>query len=226
MTENRSGCEMKSVAGWSASSSGPRSAARSRSVPSVGRDDRDREADRQCDQRPARQREPAVDERDADARQRAELGPDDHRADDQDHRVGQDPDAGDQRREHHEGEEAARELGALGGAALDLLPDDGVGGRAGGGVLGGASGSRDRGVDRLDCDRALLGEAEVAQLRKDDARVFARDVAEDHVTARRARRTREVDDVDHGRLAARAQRGRARRARAGRPCAGGSSARS
>ena len=33
--------------------------------PSVGRDDRDREADRQCGQRPTRQRELAVDERDA-----------------------------------------------------------------------------------------------------------------------------------------------------------------
>ena len=50
-------------------------------------------------------------------------------------------------------------------------------------MLGGPSGGRDRGVDRLDCDRALFGEAEIAELGEDDAGVFAGDVAEDQVAA-------------------------------------------
>ena len=42
---------------------------------------------------------------------------------------------GDHRRDDHEGEEADRELGALGGLELDRLPDDGVGRRADGRLL-------------------------------------------------------------------------------------------
>ena len=130
MTENRSGLRDEERGRMVGQLLGAAVGGAEQQRPEVGRGDRDREADGQRDERPAGQREPAVHERDADAGERPELGPDDHRADDQDHRVGQDPDPGDQRREHHEGEEAARELGALGGAALDLLPDDGVGRRA------------------------------------------------------------------------------------------------
>ena len=92
----------------------------------VGRRDRDREADRECEPRAPRERPAALHERDAEPGQRPELGPDHHRADDQDLRVGEDPDRRDQRRQNHERDEAERELRALGGAGLDLLPDDGV----------------------------------------------------------------------------------------------------
>ena len=50
----------------------------------------------------------ALHERDAEAGDRAELGPDDHRPDDQDRRVEQQPDRGDQRREDDEREVGGR----------------------------------------------------------------------------------------------------------------------
>ena len=65
-------------------------------------------------------------------------GPHHHGADDQDRLVEHDPDGGDLHRGDHEDDEADRQLRLLGGARLDLLPDDGVGGQAGRRLLGGA----------------------------------------------------------------------------------------
>ena len=75
-------------------------------------------------------------------------------------RVGEDPDGGDQRREHHEDEEASRELGALGGAASTSSQMTASAGEPAPRPARPASGGRDRGVDRLDRDRALLIDAE------------------------------------------------------------------
>ena len=200
MTENRSGLEMKSVAGWSASSSGPRSQARSNSVPSRSR----RcgwKANGQRDQRPASQREPALHEGDAKAGQRAELRPDDHRADDRDHRVGQNPDAGDQRREHHEGEEAARELRALGGAGLDLLPDDSVGRRARGCLLGCLVRQVENERCRLSRSRSCPARGRPrARSSERTTTVSSRATSRGPASSRLARYTGEMDDVDHRRL--------------------------
>ena len=98
-----------------------------------------------------------LDDRHAEAGERPELGPDDHRADDQDRRAGEDPDRGDQAGEDHEGEEVAAELGRLRGARLDLLPDDRVGGQPAGGALGRLRRVRDLRVDLLERDRAPRG---------------------------------------------------------------------
>ena len=97
-----------------------------------GGGDPDREADRERRQRAQGDVAAALDDRHAEPGERAELGPDHHRADDQDRRAEVDPDRGDQAGEDHEGEEVAAELGALRGARLDLLPDHRVGGRAAG----------------------------------------------------------------------------------------------
>ena len=106
MTENGSGCEMNSVAGWSPSSSGPRSAARRSKVLYVGGHDRGWKTDRKGDERSTCRRQASLDECDAESCQWAELSSDDHRADDQDDGVGEDSHAGYRRCEHHEGEEA------------------------------------------------------------------------------------------------------------------------
>ena len=66
----------------------------------------------------------------AEPGERPELRSDDHRADDQDRRVEEDPRGGDQHRQDHEGDEVGAQLGVLGGARLDLLPDHRVRGRA------------------------------------------------------------------------------------------------
>jgi hypothetical protein len=47
-----------------------------------------------------------------------------------------------------------------------------------------------RGVDRLDGDRPVVGHAELAQLLEHDARVLARDVAHDQVAGRAPGRLR------------------------------------
>jgi hypothetical protein len=136
-----------------------------------------------------------VDEGDAEARERAELGADDHRADDQDRGVLVDADRGEERRDHHEREERRRELDAFVRARLDLLPDDGVGRSAPGaldrdlGVLG------DLRVDLVERDRPVLGDAERAEIGDNDGRVLARDVGEDEVAGGVARGGLEQDDV-------------------------------
>ena len=70
----------------------------------------------------------ALDRGHHDPGERPELGADDHGADDQDLRVGQDPDRGYEGRNDHECKEAEGELRAHGRARLDLFPDDSVGG--------------------------------------------------------------------------------------------------
>jgi len=105
------------------------------------------------------------------------------------------PDRGDQAGEHHEGDEAAAQLDVLGGAGLDLLPDDGVGGHPAGGVLRPLRRVGDLGVDLLERDRPVAGDAELFQVVDDDAGVLAGDVAEDHVAGRLARRPRQVNEV-------------------------------
>ena len=87
-------------------------------------------------------------------------------------------------------QEDAVELDVLGGARLDLLPDDGVAGMALGGLLGRGGNGRDRRVDVLDRDRALLVDVQLAQVGDEHARVLARDVAEDHVALGLARGAR------------------------------------
>ena len=69
----------------------------------------------------------------------------------------EDPDRGDQAGEDHEDEEVAAQLGALRGAGLDLLPDDGVGGRAARRALGPLRRVGDLRVDLLEGDRAVAG---------------------------------------------------------------------
>ena len=91
------------------------------------RPDRERKADQERGQRAPDQVAALLDDGDAEPGERPELRPDDHRADDQDQRVGEDPHRGDQGRQDHEREEARRELDVLRGARLDLLPDHGVG---------------------------------------------------------------------------------------------------
>jgi hypothetical protein len=98
--------------------------------------DRHRKADHEGEERAPREVEATLHEGDCEPRQRAELGADHHRTDDQDLRVGHDPGGRDQRREHHEGDEAEGKLRALGGAGLDLFPDDGVGRRSARSLLG------------------------------------------------------------------------------------------
>ena len=148
----KSGWEMRFARLWSSSEnvSGNSPVALKISDRDVDGRDREREADGEREGRAQREPRLALHERDAEARERAELGPDDHRADDQDRGVLVDADRGEQRREHHEREEDPAQLDVLVRVRLDLLPHDGVGGRALGvldgplGVLG------DLRVDQLD----------------------------------------------------------------------------
>ncbi len=112
MTDHVLGSEMKSVAGWSSSlsSSGAVPTALRISGPEDRGADRDAETDAESDERTPCERQATLDDGDADAGERAELGADHHRPDDQDQRVGEDPHGGDQRRDDHERDEGAREL--------------------------------------------------------------------------------------------------------------------
>ena len=159
--------------------------------------DPDRKADRERLERAPRDVAAALDRRDAEAGDRAELRADDHRPDDQDDLVGEDPDRRDQHRDHHEAEEARRELDVLRGPRLDLLPDDGVRGRRSGRCLRPLRRLGDLRVDLLHRDRALDVDLELAQVADDDARVFARDVAQDHVALGPQGRALEADQVAH-----------------------------
>jgi hypothetical protein len=142
----------------------------------------------------------AAPHRDADPGKGSEFRANDHRADDQDLGVGEDAHRRDQRREHHEGEEADRELGALGGAELDLLPHDRVSRRPRRRSLGAARRVRERRLDGLEHDRAAPLEPELAELRDDDARRLARHVTAHEVAVRRRRRRTKADEVaDAGR---------------------------
>ena len=127
--------------------------------------------------------------------ERTELGADDHRADDQDDRVGDDPDRGDHGREHHEREKAAGENGALERARLDLLPDDRVGRGTRSRALGLLGAPRDGRVDLDRDDAAALLEPELAQPLDQRARVLARDVGEHDVPDGVAGHAGEVDDA-------------------------------
>ena len=146
--------------------------------------DRQEEADGERRERAARELALPLDHRDAEARDRPELGPHDHGPDDQDRRVEQQPDGGNQRGQHDEGEVRARELGLLGGPGLDLLPDDRVGRAAARRALGLLRSLGERRVDRLERDRALLLEPQLAQVADDHAGILARDVRHDHVSPR------------------------------------------
>ena len=128
MNEKRSGREMKSVSGWSVTvkPAGWRSVARrarvkrNAAVIPTGNPTASARSERRATSRrrwTIATRQPG---------ERPVLGADDHRPDDQDRRVEEDADRGDQAGERHEGEEARVELGVLGGPRLDLLPDHGV----------------------------------------------------------------------------------------------------
>ena len=130
MNENSSGLEMKSVSAvlrcWRSRSRRSRSrlqnsVKRKAAVIPTGKPTASALSERRAT---SRRRSTSATQRPGE---RAELGADDHRADDQDRRVEEDPDRGDQAGEHHEGEEGPGELDVLRGPRLDLLPDDGVG---------------------------------------------------------------------------------------------------
>src|SRR5918992_396714 len=157
--------------------------------------DREREAERERKARAQGQLAALVHRGDAEARQRAELGPYHHRAHDQDRRVLVDPDAGQQRGHHHEREERAGKLDVLVRARLDLLPDDSVRRGALGALDGDLGVLGELRVDLVERDRAVLRDAELAQPGDDDAGVLARDVGQDQVAVRPARRALEQDDV-------------------------------
>ncbi len=108
--ENSSGCEMKWVFGWNdgREAVGGRADPVDREREQEGGRDPDREADRERQQRALDQVGPALDEGDAEAGDRPELRPDDHRSDDQDRRVEDHSDRGDQAGQHHEHQEARR----------------------------------------------------------------------------------------------------------------------
>ena len=159
--------------------------------------DREREADRERERRAGRQLAPALHERDAQARDRTELGADDHRPDDQDRGVEEDADRGDDRRQHHVDQEDAGQLDALARALIELLPDDGVRRRAGRVLDGGVGEVRDR-VGRAQRDRPVVVDAERAQVGDDHARVLARDVAHHEVPGGPHRGVRNADHVDRG----------------------------
>ena len=84
-------------------------------------------------------------------------------------------------REHHEGEEAHRELGVLRGPRLDLLPDDGVGGQRPWppSRLASAASEICESMSSIAIEPSV--DLELAQVADDHARVLAGDVAEDHV---------------------------------------------
>ena len=183
MNENSSGLEMNCVNGWpsSANPSGIRSVA---STPSVKRKAAVIPAGKPIAS--ARRERLATSRRrctsgHAEGGDRPELGPDDHRSDDQDDLIGEDADRGDQHREDHEGDEARRQLDVLRRSLLDLLPHHGVGDGARRRPLRPLRGLRDLGVDLLHRDRAVAVDLELAQVADQHARVLARDVAQDHV---------------------------------------------
>ena len=135
--EYSSGWEMNSVAGRASSvrSSGAEPNPRRAQREQKRRADSGREPDCERFQRASRELPLPLDERDAETGERPELRADDHRSDDENDRVLDDPDRGDHRREKHEADEAKRELRALGGLRLDRFPDDRVGRRADGDLL-------------------------------------------------------------------------------------------
>ena len=161
----------------------------------VGDQNREREAHQERDQRPPGQRRPTLDQCHTEAGERTEFGADDHCADDQDDRIGDDPDRRDHRRKHHEREKAPGENGALARAGLDLLPDDRVRGGARSRALGLLGAARDGRVDLDRDDAAAVLESELAQPLDHRARVLARDVGEHDVTHGVAGGAREVDDA-------------------------------
>jgi hypothetical protein len=181
----KSGFEMVFASAWSCASK--------------RRDDHAADGAQQADgERPCRAHREgcaALQRGDAEPGDRAEVGADDHRADDEDRGVEEQPDGGDERREHHEDDEAERQLGALRRALRDLLPHDGVGGRSLRDALGAVHPVRQLGLDRLHRDRAVVVHVELAQVGEQDARVLARDVAEHEIALRAPRRVAQHDDV-------------------------------
>ena len=131
----------------------------------------------------------------AEAGKRAELGAHHHRADDQDRRVEQHPDRSDQAGEDHEGEEVERHLDVLGGARLDLLPDDGISRHSLGSLDRAIRGGGDLRIDRLHRDRSLRIDVELAQVADHHAGILAGDVAEDHVALGLLGGAGEIDQV-------------------------------
>ena len=119
----------------------------------VRREDRHGKSHGERDPAAPREVEPPLDERHAERRERPELRADDHRPDDQDDRVGDDPDACDQGRDDHEREKAPGELRPLRRPRLDLLPDDGVGRRTRSDALRTPRDRRHGRVDVLQDDR-------------------------------------------------------------------------
>ena len=164
-TEYVSGCEMKNVCDLSPSSSaaGVRSKARRTAVRMYEAAIATTNPATSATRGAPRDRRPAADDRDAQRRQRPELGADDHGADDQDRGVGEDPDRGEERRDDHEREVAEREIRALADLLLDLLPEDGVRRRAGSLAHRAARTFGERRVDARDRDRSVPVEPEGAQ---------------------------------------------------------------
>ena len=133
ITEYVFGFEMKIVAGWPAgvrlSGAGPEgsvSVSSSAAAIAIGKPTARVRGS-------ARRDRAGADRSHHDPGERPELGSDDHGADDQDLRVGQDPDRGHEGRHDHECKEAEGDP-AHGRARLYLFPDDSVGRSCGGGL--------------------------------------------------------------------------------------------
>ena len=137
-------------------------------------------------------------DRDAERRERAELGADHHRADDQDRRVGEDPDRGEQRRDHHEGRKLKESSVLSLTVSLDLLPEHRVRGESLRLAHRLARRERDRRVDASIEMPPVSSRPSAQSCSSDEADVLARDVGVDHVSCRLDRRPGNVDDVRHG----------------------------
>ena len=185
------------MSGWSAAvkPSGVSPAASMASAKQEGGGDPDREPDRQRQQRAPGDVATALDERDAEPGDRPELGPDDHRADDQDRRVEEDPDRAIRHASDHEGEEDAEssmfsEVRASTSSQTTASP-----GRPSA-AFSAASATSEiaESMSSIAIEPSRV-DVELAQVGDDHARVLAGDVAEDHVALGLARRALEVDHV-------------------------------
>ena len=103
--------------------------------------------------------------------------------------------------QHHVEQEDAGQLDALVRALVELLPDDGVGGRAGRVGDRGVGEVRDR-VGRAERDRPVVVQAELPQVGDDHARVLGRDVAHHEVPVGPRGGVLDPDHVDRRRRVA------------------------
>ena len=168
-------------------------------------------------ERDARRRAPSAVPPDRGHRQggqRAELGPEHHRADDGHRGVGDDADRGEQARDGQHDHERHRQPGALPGAREQLVPHDGVDALARRGLLGAVGGVGHDGVQGLEHDPAALRAAQPAQGLEHAVDRLAGDVGLHDVAGRVHHRAAQPHDVHRARLAGQDVEHRRRRGRA------------